>query len=51
MIAVLLKKVTESPTFTVMTALGVSLVVILSAINLSYDIRIKKIELKNLENK
>jgi hypothetical protein len=51
MLAVLLKKVVDSPTMSILTALGVSTVIILSAINLGYEIRIKKIQLKNLQNK
>lgn len=51
MIAVLLKKVTESPTYTVLTALCISTVVLLSAVNLIYEIKKKRIELKNLQNK
>jgi len=51
MFAILLKKITDSPTMTVITTLGVSTVVILSAIHLIYEIKVKRIELKNLENK
>ena len=47
--SLLLKKVIEHPVFSIATAVGVSAVIILSVIHLSYEIRIKKIELENLK--
>lgn len=49
MIGVLLKKVVEHPALTIGTALGVTAVIALTIIHLSYEIRIKRIQLENLQ--
>ena len=49
MLAALLKRVVESPAVSVGTAIGISTIIILTVIHLSYEIRIKKIQLENLK--
>lgn len=49
MVSILLKKISEHPVLAAGTAVGVAAVIVLTIVHLSYEIRIKKIQLENLK--